>query len=151
MAGWQEALRTLPEAQRAKGPARIIAATNNNTEQLLTLEGLLHDYTAQGGPQIDTSKIDRFINTDRRLGNTGAATLFMQMAIGVMGSYRVGGPSAAINLRDPHEASIVFISPPSDEKRKSQNKTQGDIFRPRNSLAIDPANYTPPTTEGNPN
>ncbi|MES2297042.1 MAG: DUF2875 family protein [Pseudomonadota bacterium] len=144
MAGWQEALLTLHETERAKGPARIIAATNNNIEQTLALEGLLTDYAAQGGPEIDSSKMEHFINTDKRLGNTGAATLFMQMAIGVMGSYRAGGPSAAINLRDPREASIVFITPPSDAKRKAQDEARGDVFRPRNSPAINPANYAPP-------
>jgi hypothetical protein len=145
--GLQEALRTLPEAERAKGPARVIAAANNNTEQLVALEGMLHHYAAQGGPEIDSGKLDQFINMDRRLGNTGAATLFMQMAIGVMGSYRAGGPSLAINLRDPHEASFIFISPPSEEKRKSQQHLRGgDVFRSIKTPAIDPANYAVPAS-----
>lgn len=144
--GLQEALRTLPEAERAKGPARVIAATNNQTEQLIALERVLHEYAAHGGPEIDSGKLDQFINIDRRLGNTGAATLFMEMAIGVMGSYRAGGPSLAINLRDPHEASLIFISPPSDEKRKSQEHARGgDVFRSIRSMAIDPANYAEST------
>lgn len=73
-------------------------------------------------------------------------TLFMQMAIGVMGSYRAGGASAAINLRDPSEASIIFITPPSDEKRKNQHHARGgDVFKHIRSQAIDPANYAPPS------
>lgn len=135
MEGLQEALRTLPETERAKGPARVIAATNNQTEQLVALEGMLHQYAAQGGPDIDSGKLDQFINIDRRLGNTGAATLFMQMAIGVMGSYRAGGPSLAVNLRDPHEATFIFISPPSEEKRKAQQESRGDVFRSIKSMA----------------
>ena len=119
-AGWQQALQTLPEAERGKGPARIVAGTGNQPEQLLMLEGMLHDYAAQGGPEIDTGKNAQFINTDLRLGNTGAATFFMQMAIGVMGSYRDGGTSAAINLRDSHEASIIFITPPADADASSR-------------------------------
>jgi hypothetical protein len=146
LAGWHEALKTLPEAERAKGPARIIAATGNQKEQLLALEGMLFRYAAQGGPEIDSGKIDQFINTDRRLGNTGAATLFMQMAIGVMGSYRAGGASAAINLRDSNEASIIFITPPSDEKRKNQHHARGgDVFKHIRSQQIDPANYAAPS------
>ncbi|KQV27246.1 hypothetical protein ASC93_28795 [Massilia sp. Root335] len=147
MDGLQEALRTLPETERAKGPARVIAATNNQTAQLVALEGMLHQFAAQGGPEIDSGKLDKFINIDRRLGNTGAATLFMEMAIGVMGSYRAGGPSLAVNLRDPHEASFIFISPPSDEKRKTQDKARGDVFRSIRSMAIDPANYAVPATQ----
>ena len=145
--GLQQALRTLPEAERPKAPARVIAATNNQTEQLVALEGMLHQYAAQGGPEIDSGKLDQFINIDRRLGNTGAATLFMEMAIGVMGSYRAGGPSLAVNLRDPHEATFIFISPPSEEKRKAQNKSRGDVFRPVKSMAVDPANYAVPETK----
>jgi hypothetical protein len=145
LAGLHEALQTLPEAERAKGPARVIAATNNQTEQLVALEGALHGYAADGGPEIDSGKLKQFINIDRRLGNTGASTLFMQMAIGVMGSYRDGGPSMAVNLRDPHEASIIFISPPPDEKRKTQEHARGgDVFRSIQSPAIDPANYAVP-------
>lgn len=140
MEGLQEALRTLPEAERAKGPARMIAATNNQTDQLVALEGMLHQYAAQGGPEIDSGRLDQFINLDRRLGNTGAATLFMEMAIGVMGSYRAGGASLAVNLRDPHEASFIFISPPSEEKRKAQQEARGDVFRSIRSAALDPEN-----------
>lgn len=141
-AGWQAALLALPEAARAKAPARIIAATGDDTDQTVLLHSALSAYTAQGGPEIDTGKSDQFIDTDKRLGNTGATTLFMQMAIGVMGSYRDGGVSAAINLRDKNEASIVFISPPTDERRRTQKHPRGgDVFAHRGTPAIDPANY----------
>lgn len=144
--GLHEALRTLPDAERAKAPARVIAATDNQTGQLVALEGMLHQYAAQGGPEIDSGRLDQFINIDRRLGNTGATTLFMQMAIGVMGSHRAGGPSLAVNLRDPHEATFIFVSPPSEEKRQAQ-KSRGDVFRPIKSMAVDPANYAVPTAQ----
>jgi hypothetical protein len=146
MEGLQQALLTLPEAERAKGPARVIVATNNQTAQLVAIEGMLHQYAAQGGPEIDSGKLDQFINIDRRLGNTGAATLFMEMAIGVIGSYRAGGPSLAINLRDPHEATFIFISPPSEEKRKAQQHL-GDVFRSIKSPAINPENYAVPAAK----
>jgi len=103
---------------------------------------MLHKYAAQGGPEIDTGKTAQFINTDRRLGNTGAASFFMQMAIGVMGSYIEGGPSAAINLRDPGGASIVFVSPPTEERRKTQEGR--DVFKHQVKPAIDPENYKAP-------
>jgi len=140
-AGWQQALRTLPETERSAGPSRIIAAFDNNTEHLIALEGMLHTYKAQGGPDIDSGKTTQFINTDRRMGNTGAATFFVQMAVGVMGSYIDGGPSAAINLRDPSGASLVFISPPSKEKRDAQGE---NVFKHRVEPSIDPENYEQP-------
>ena len=142
-AGWQQALHTLPEAERAKGPARIVAAFDNRADHLIAMDNMLHGYAAHGGPEIDTGKTAQFINTDRRLGNTGAATFFVQMAIGVMGSYIEGGASAAVNLRDPAGASIVFISPPNEDARKRQ--ANRDVFKHDVTPAIDPANYAQPT------
>jgi len=141
LAGWQAALQTLPEAERAKSPARVVAATGGNTEQLIALHGVLNAQAAAGAPEIDSGKPSQFIDTDQRLGNTGAATLFVQMAIGTMGSYRDGGVSAAVNLRDPDEASIVLITPPSEEKRRTQDAHRDDVFAHRGTPAIDPANY----------
>jgi hypothetical protein len=141
--GWQQALQTLSDAERTKGPARIVAAFDNNTDQLVAMGAVLHQYAAQGGPEIDSGKTAQFINTDRRLGNTGAATFFMQMALGVMGSYIEGGPSAAVNLRDPAGASIVFISPPTEERRKAQENR--DVFKHQVKPTIDPENYKQPT------
>ncbi len=141
-AGWQQALQTLPEAERKATPARVIAATAGNTDQMIALTSVLDGWAEQGGPEIDKSRPTQWINTDARLGNTGAATWFMQMAIGVMGSYRDGGTSAAINLRDPAEASIVFITPPPEAKRKSQHHPAGgDVFRHYATPAINPDNY----------
>jgi hypothetical protein len=144
-AGWQQALQTLPEAERQKGPSRIIAAFDKQVEQQLAFESALHSYAAQGGPEIDSSKTAQFINTDHRLGNTGASTFFMQMAIGVMGSYYDGGTTAAVNLRDPAGASIVFISPPSEERRAAQKGL--DLFKHQVQPSIDPENYKTPTID----
>ncbi|MFC3377991.1 DUF2875 family protein [Rugamonas sp. CCM 8940] len=142
LAGWRQALQNLPEAERGKAPARIIAGTGGNTEQTIALHHVLNDHAAHGGHEIDSGKSTQYIDTDHRLGNTGAATFFVQMAIGVMGSYIDGGVSAAVNLRDRGEASIIFISPPSDEKRQAQ--AERDVFQHRATQAIDPANYQDP-------
>ena len=141
-AGWQQALQTLPEAERKAAPARVVEATGGNVDQVIALTSVFSAWAEQGGPEIDKGKPTQWINTDARLGNTGAATWFMQMAIGVMGSYREGGTSAAINLRDPNEASIVLITPPPEAKRRAQqHPAGGDVFRHYATPAIDPANY----------
>lgn len=148
-AGWKAALETLPKAQRATGPARVIVATGGKTSQLLDFHGMLRAVAESGGPKFDPNIAKHFIDTDRRLGNTGAATFFMQTAIGVLGSYREGGVSAAFNLRDPAEASIIFVSPPSDEKRKDQqHPIGGDVLRSATVPAIDPRNYEEPSKQG---
>lgn len=139
-AGWQQALLSLPEAVRGKGPSRIIAAFGDKAEQEMLLETTLRSYTAMGGPTFDSDNSAQFINTDRRLGNTGAATFFVQTAIGVMGSYRAGGASAAINMRDPGEASIILMTPPLESRRKAQERAQGDILVGRVGPSVDPAN-----------
>ncbi|WP_312437495.1 DUF2875 family protein [Janthinobacterium sp.] len=141
-AGWQEALRTLPEAERPAAPVRLIAATGGKTEQIVALHKTLLKHAEDGGTELDSGNLAQWIDSDHRLGNTGAATLLVQMAIGVMGSYRNGGVSAAVNLRNPDEASIVLISPPSEEKRAQQNKPhRSDVFAHHSTPAIDPANY----------
>lgn len=141
-AGWQAALEKLPEARRKDAPARVIAATGSKAAQLIALHGVLDAQATAGGPDIDSGKPGQFIDTDKRLGDTGAATLFVQMAIGVMGSYREGGVSAAVNLRGEDEASIVLISPPTDEQRRNQKHPRGgDVFAHRGTPAIDPGNY----------
>jgi hypothetical protein len=55
-----------------------------------------------------------------------------------MGSVIEGGTSAAVNMRDPNGASIVFISPP-------KNRHAANPFRHQVAPAIDPENYKPPT------
>ena len=141
-AGWQAALATLPEAERKAAPARVALATGGNVEQTIALTTVLDDWAAHGGRELKRDQPTQWIDTDARLGNTGAATWFMQMAIGVMGSYNEGGASAAINLRDPSEASIIFITPPSEKLRKTQhNAAGGEVWRSIVGPAIDPANY----------
>ncbi|WP_193317014.1 DUF2875 family protein [Janthinobacterium sp. FT14W] len=141
-AGWQQALRSLPESERATAPARLVAATGGKQAQLIALHKTLLKHAEDGGTELDSGKPQQWIYMDQRLGNTGAATLFVQMAIGVMGSYRDGGASAVVNLRNPDEATIVLISPPSDEKRRTQQHPHGgDVLRHYVTPAIDPANY----------
>jgi hypothetical protein len=141
-AGWQQALHSLPEAERPAAPARLVAATGGNQGQLVALHKTLLKHAEDGGTELDSGNVAQWIDTDRRLGNTGAATLFVQMAIGVMGSYRDGGVSAVVNLRNPDEATIVLVSPPSDEKRRTQHHPHGgDVLRHYVTPAIDPANY----------
>ena len=141
-AGWQQALQTLPEAERRAAPARVVAATGGSVAQKVALHSVLDGWAEQGGPQLDPGRPEQWIDTDARLGNTGAATWFMQMAIGVMGSYREGGTTAAINLRNEREASIVFVTPPAEDKRRSQQHPHGgDVLRHHSAPAIDPANY----------
>ncbi len=136
--GWQDALLTLPEAQRKGALKRLISSTGDNPDKLVELTALINAQAEAGGPELRLDKPSEWINLDPRLGNTGSASWFMGMAIGVMGSYIDGGVSAAINLRNDREASLIFISPPPPEKLKAQGSA---IFKNSVTPAIDPANY----------
>lgn len=140
--GWQQALLTLPVAQRKTAPARIVASTGGDTDKLVALTSLINTQAEAGGPELDAAKPSQWVNTDARLGNTGAATWFVQMGIGVLASHIDGGISAAINLRDDKEVSVIFISPPPEDKRQKQNKA--NVFKNNTTPAIDPANYQQP-------
>ena len=137
-AGWQDALLTLPEAQRKGALKRVISSTGDNPDKLVELTALINAQAEAGGPELRLDKPSEWINLEPRLGNTGSASWFMGMAIGVMGSYIDGGVSAAINLRNDREASLIFISPPPPEKVKAQGSA---IFKNNVTPAIDPANY----------
>ncbi len=140
--GLDEARQALSANGKSEFPTRIIAATENRVERSLILHKALNAQKAEGGPGYEITNKTKFIDTDRRLGNTGSATFFMQAAIGIMGSYREGGVSAAINMRDPNGASIMLISPPSDELRaKQQHPSGGDVFRHKVEPAYDPEVY----------
>lgn len=135
----------MPPAERQVGPARVIVATGGKTPQLLEFHALLRKIAEDGGTIFDPSNAKKFIDTDRRLGDTGAATFFMQTAIGILGSYRDGGTSAVFNLRDPKEVSIILTSPPSEEKRKNQqHPIGGDVFQNTTIPLVDPKNYQEP-------
>lgn len=138
--GWQQALQTLPEDQRKNAPGRVLVADAGNVDQTVILHDVMNAWAEQGGPELDSRKARQWINTDVRLGNTGASTWFMQMSIGVMGSYIDGGSSVAINMRDPNEASIVFVTPPPPETIKQQPSSEV-LFKHKFVPAIDPANY----------
>lgn len=141
-AGFETATRAFALDSNARYPTRIITANGGDTDRALLLHSVLNAARESGGPKYEITDKTRFIDTDRRLGDTGAATFFMQTAIGVMGSYREGGVSAAINMRDPNGASIMLISPPSDELRaKQQHPAGGDVFRHKVEPAFDPEVY----------
>ncbi|MGC4060178.1 MAG: DUF2875 family protein [Aquabacterium sp.] len=140
--GWQQALLTLPEDQRKTALKRVITATGGDTNKVVALSGLMNAQAAAGGPELDAAKPSQWINTDARLGNTGAATWFVQMGIGVLASHIDGGVSAAINMRDDKEISVIFVSPPPEDKRQKQNAE--NVLKNNTKPAIDPANYQNP-------
>jgi hypothetical protein len=140
--GFDEALRALKKDGEARFPTRIITANSGNTDRALLLHSVLNAKKEEGALGYEITDQTKFIDMDRRLGNTGSATFFLQTAIGILGSYIEGGVSAAINMRDPNGASIMLISPPSDDLRAKQtHPAGGDVFRHKVEPAYDPEVY----------
>jgi hypothetical protein len=140
--GLDRAISESTKAPVPQYPKRLVIATGDHTERALVLHSALSAQKAEGGPVYEITDKTGFIDTDKRLGNTGSATFFMQAAIGIMGSYREGGVSAAISMRDPNGASIMLISPPTDELRAKQtHPAGGDVFRHKVEPAYDPEAY----------
>lgn len=79
-AGWQQALQTLPEAQRAAGPARIIAAFNHDTEQKIALAGIVFI--------SPPSKERREAQGARRKAQTSSSTSFSRRSTRTTTSHR---------------------------------------------------------------
>lgn len=147
--GWKEVMSTQSNEEQSQQPARIIVSTGNDKKQLINFHGMLRNVAEAGGREFDPTNPVEFIDTDRRLGDTGATTFFMQIAIGLLGSYREGGLSAAFNLREKDETTMILISPPSEKKRREQqHPIGGDVFRNATVPAIDPQNYEEPVMNG---
>ena len=105
-AAWQRALAAVTPAK----PARIFFdyGTADRGRALVPLLGTL----TQHEPDLDLFEPSQGINLSQRLGDTGAASPFVQWALAIMASYRNNDVSATVNLRDPQRAMLTVVSPP---------------------------------------
>ena len=105
-AAWQRALAAVAPAK----PARILfdygAADRGRALVPLSVTLTQHE------PELDLFNASQGINLSQRLGDTGAASPFVQWALAIMASYRNNDVSATVNLRDPQRAMLTVVSPP---------------------------------------
>lgn len=120
-AAWKSALETLPDQAK---PERVFYATGPDSARVTLLSGAMREI----GPERELFNNKETIDFDKKMGDTGAATFFAQIGLGVIASYKDGGATAAVNLRDPEGASIVMVRPPPLENRKP-HPAGGDVFR----------------------
>ena len=103
--GWQAALEGLGEGEKPEhlvfdhGPVHRGRRLTPLHRTLATLDP-------------DFEPFDRGINLERHLGDTGAASPFLGLALGITASSREGGASASVCLRCDDRASIFMVSPP---------------------------------------
>lgn len=134
---WAAALKTLPEGQQPArlfhnlGPSPMKAAPNNQplpsdpkwfTPLAIALNTTDTDITAE-----------EMYNLPKLLGEMGAATPFVSISVALMAAYRLDQPMAVVNFH-PEGATILMITPPTQEERKQKHPGRN---------AIDPFTWTP--------
>jgi hypothetical protein len=125
-AGWQQALATLPDGSV---PEWLFYDTGADGKQVIPFSRAMSlDSTPH---PLDFSDAAHSYNLSQRIGNTGASSAFVQLGLGTMRSYQKGGVSATVNLRQPHRASIIMISPPTAAE-KARNKPNPNNLDHRN-------------------
>ena len=104
---WQAALDALPAGQK---PARVFYDCSYQPGQA---EGVvpLHLAMVKLGPDLDLAKAG--YNLFPSLGDTGASSPFVSLALGIIASHEQKDISAATCFKRPDGASIFLISPPS--------------------------------------
>ena len=117
--GWMQALETLPEGV---APTRLFFDRGHNPHQMAPLAyAMAHDNTPHAIPMTPPTSFDM----EMRIGDTGISATNVMISLGVMRSYFDGGASAIVNLRDGKHATIIMVSPPSDEQKQHNTKIYG--------------------------
>ena len=65
---------------------------------------------------LDAMQAGQGFNLTTNLADTGAASPFVQIALGLYASYRHNDVSASVNIKRNDSASIILISPPLVKK-----------------------------------
>ena len=136
--GWNQAPKNLPRRPAPGRPQARHQQHRRQPRQAVELTALVDAQAGGGGPELHLDKPSEWINPSPPRQHTGSASLFMGMAIGVMGSYIDGGGSAAINLHATTARPASSSSAPAARQapapgpRRSSNQV---------TLAIDLANY----------
>lgn len=104
---WQDALDTLPHGQE---PARVIYDCGHLKQagRIVPLVQVLHD----SGSSLDPHGRNG-VDLTRALGETGATSFFVGMALGVYASHEHKDPTAVVSFRRSDRATVVMIEPPT--------------------------------------
>lgn len=106
-AAFDTALKEIPNGAAARVYYDAGAADPSN--HLVSLSLAAHDSL----PSIDLLETNDGCDISRRIGNTGAASPFVQWALAAMASSESKNASVTVNLRQRDEATITVVSPPS--------------------------------------
>jgi hypothetical protein len=108
--GWTRAVGTLPIDDV---PSRVFRDTRNDQGVTKMLATILKE---QPSP-LDLDDLDQGIDIGERIGDTGIASPFVQIALATMASYKLGGPSATVHRRENGDVTFTMVSPPDAETK----------------------------------
>ncbi|HAT29324.1 MAG TPA: hypothetical protein DCW29_00275 [Janthinobacterium sp.] len=108
--GWLDALRAMPPATKVKRVFYDVGAPDQGG-RIVPLAQTLATET-----DLDAMQAGQGFNLTTNLADTGAASPFVQIALGLYASYRHNDVSASVNIKRNDSASIILISPPLVKK-----------------------------------
>ncbi|WP_166642097.1 type VI lipase adapter Tla3 domain-containing protein [Paludibacterium purpuratum] len=114
--GWRQALATLPDGQ---APKWLFYDIGRDDRRIVPFSSAMALRTTPHA--LDFADAQTSYNLTRRVADTGASSPFVMLGLATMKSYRDGGVSATVHLRQDGRASIIMVSPPSDAE-KAGNK-----------------------------
>ncbi len=109
--GWLAAVQSLPPESRV---ARVFY-DHGSTDLGKHIAPLAQTLSTES--HLDILEPGQGFNLTTNLGDIGAASPFVQLALGIIASYRHDDISASVNLKRNDGASIVLITPPQQKKR----------------------------------
>ena len=107
---WKKALSTLPEGEK---PVRVIYDFGpKGATRLPPLSLAIRTV----GPDLDIMGKDG-IDMTASMRDTGANSFYIGIALGILATEKEGGVSAVVDLRRDDRATIIMVSPPTEQDR----------------------------------
>ena len=110
-AGFDAALQEIPGGK----PARVLYDAGSPVTGIHVIP--LAQAVDSSLPKFDLYKSDEGYNIHERIGNTGAASPFVQCALAIIAGYRNKDASITVNLRQRDEATITVVTHSADTRK----------------------------------
>ncbi|MGO4501321.1 type VI lipase adapter Tla3 domain-containing protein [Dyella sp. 2YAF14] len=112
--GWNKATETIDPS-----PARVFYDAGQKPD-VPALAELMPALKAAGSP-VDLLESKESYDLTQRLGDTGAASPFVGIALATMASYLEGDTSVVVPMRNKDEVTLITITSPTPGKKPSGN------------------------------
>jgi hypothetical protein len=119
--GWERAVDSLRVGTKIK---RVFYDTSGDKRWVIPLNQAL----MQIGPSAPSpDEVNEGYDIGRRIGNTGVTSPVIQIGLGVIASYELGGASATVDRRPNGTATILIVSPPDESTKTAWAKRNNGV------------------------